>query len=245
MVTNTYTNSKANGSKLLPHINYLNFNAMNAKRLSKDELLYQCNLRITNSLNDSEVAAAVANFGYASEKLNEGNALLDEAVTLSENFTREHNEVDVAFNDKEELRSKAHSTYAKMIQLGKVALKPQPKAMTVLEIKTSKSKSISGWLKQTRSFYRNLLDNADWVTAYGTFGITPEAIQAGLDEVLAVEQQMEIIMREKGDAQNATQLRDAKLDELAEWVNDYETIAKIALEDKPQLLEKLGIVVKS
>lgn len=217
---------------------------MNAKRMTKDELLYQCNLRITNSLNDAAIAAAVANFGYPAEKLNEGKALLDEAVALSEAFTREHKEVDAAFDEKNDLKERAHKTYANFIRLGKVALKNHPKGMAVLEINASKATTMSGWLKQTRSFYNNLLNNADWTTAYGNFGITPEAIQSGLDEVNLVEQQLEVIMREKGDAQNATQQRDAKLEELTNWVNDYETIAKIALEDQPQLLEKLGIVVK-
>ncbi|WP_289054393.1 hypothetical protein [Carboxylicivirga marina] len=83
-----------------------------------------------------------------------------------------------------------------------------------------------------------------WLSAYAQFGITQEMLEAGQAEILAVEAQDETIMREKGDAQNATMERDDSFEKLAEWVQDYETIARIALIDKPQLLEKLGIVVK-
>ena len=54
-----------------------------------------------------------------------------------------------------------------------------------------------------------------------------------------------MILREKGDAQQATLIRDNKIDVLSEWVRDYETIAKIALMDQPQLLEKLGMIIKN
>ena len=38
---------------------------------------------------------------------------------------------------------------------------------------------------------------------------------------------------EVGEAQDATKQRDAKLDELNEWMSDFRAIARIAPEDHP------------
>lgn len=50
---------------------------------------------------------------------------------------------------------------------------------------------------------------------------------------------------ETGEAQAATQARDKKLDELAKWVSDLRAVAKVALADDPQQLEKLGILART
>ena len=80
--------------------------------------------------------------------------------------------------------------------------------------------------------------------ALAEYNITEEQLKNGLIHIEMVENYADVIMCEKGDVQNATKERDAKLEELSEWINDYELIAKIALKAQPQLLKKLGIVVK-
>ena len=55
----------------------------------------------------------------------------------------------------------------------------------------------------------------------------------------------EVQDKERGEAQEATKIRDAKLDQLDQWLADYKAIAEIALSASPQQLEQLGWVVPS
>lgn len=52
-------------------------------------------------------------------------------------------------------------------------------------------------------------------------------------------------MSEKGQAQEATRLRNVKMEELEDYCYELKTIAALELEDQSQLLEMLGILVRS
>jgi len=63
--------------------------------------------------------------------------------------------------------------------------------------------------------------------------------------VQAVAEANAVQEKEKGEAQEATKLRDAALDDLDQWMSDFIAIARLALEERPQYLEKLGVVEPS
>ncbi len=213
--------------------------------MSDDEMLYKCSLRINNSLNDPAVLNAVSPYGYTTEKLQTGKALLVESENASQVFDKEYGDVKAAFAKRDNQKDKADDTYNKVFAVSKVALKDNVSAQVALQMTGRRGVRMSKWLSQSKGFYNNLLANQEWLSTMASFGITAEMIAAGLEEIKAVESYGEVILSEKGDAQNATIKRDNKLEELYEWVSDYEDIARVALMDQPQLLEKLGIVVKN
>lgn len=217
---------------------------MNTSNMTIEQMLYEAGLRINNSLGDNKILDAVTPMGYPQEKLNEGLALLNEATTLVETQVREYGEMDEAQAVFEDERVATNANYMDMIRIARVAFKNDVKATSTLELNGRRSRTISGWLKQTQGFYRAILANEEWKAALAVYGQTEEKLSVQLAAVEAVATASETVKKEKGDAQNATQERDEKLEELLDWVSDYEVIARIALADKPQLLEKLGIVVK-
>jgi len=217
---------------------------MNASQMNVDEILFQSGLRINNSLSDPLILNAVSLMGYNQEKLLEGQNLLDEATTLVETQKREYGEVDAAQQVFDDQRKNAHKVYMAVLAISKIAFKGDVQAISTLDLTGRRASTFSGWLNQTRSFYRAILANEAWKTELAKYGQTEAMLTGELAMIDAVATASENKKKEMGDAQNATQERDEKIEELAEWVTDYEVIARIALADKPQLLEKLGIVVK-
>ena len=206
--------------------------------------MFQASLRINNSLGDDAVKNAVALVGYSERKLNEGATLSNEAATLYEVQLKEYGDVDDA-QDKLKLSRKAvNKMYKVTLRIARIAFRNNVQAETTLELNGKRARTFSGWLKQSLNFYHAILANNDWVTAMAGYGQTEDVLNNALMDIKAVSIAAENVKKEMGDAQNATEMRDMKFEELINWLTDYDVLAKIALADSPQLLEKIGIVVK-
>jgi len=125
--------------------------------------------------------------------------------------------------------------------IARVAFKDNPEFATKLVLGGKRKESLSGWLLQAQRFYANTLDNVDIHSALAPYGVTMEKLQAGQAEVEAVEGAGKRQKAEMSEAQIATQERDTALDALDDWMADFRELARIAVEDNPQLLEMLDI----
>ncbi|MFZ2284028.1 MAG: hypothetical protein WAV86_09145, partial [Lutibacter sp.] len=64
-------------------------------------------------------------------------------------------------------------------------------------------------------------------------------------EIAALTSARTEYLREKGESQDSTMSKDKAFREIDDWMSEFYAVAKIALEEKPQLLESLGKFVIS
>ena len=217
---------------------------MNKSKLTISDFLHQCNLRIMGAMNDETILTSLSGLGYNAERLNAGKILLEEVIMLNQKFMKENAELAQAYDLRNKEREEADSLYIKYFTLAKIAFAHDSAAFVALHLNARTTPSLNGWLSQTKNFYTLLLQNQNWTDSLQAFNVSRHDLEAGLKEVLDVEAAASVILKEKGEAQDAVDKRDAKLDELNRWINDFESVARLALAASPQQLEKLGIVVK-
>lgn len=200
---------------------------------------------IANALNTAQVAEALATFGYDEARIREGKALYQKAAELQIKQVKEYGDQYAATDTLNLAKAQANKEYMVHLKIARVALKGDRSAEESLQMYGRRKETLSGWLKQAKAFYENALNTPGVQTALARFGITAEKLQAAQALVADVETKYNAQLKETGEAQAATQKRDEAFDALQEWMGDFMSISRIALEMEPQYLEVLGIVERN
>ena len=202
--------------------------------------LLDAELAINNTLNSPSILAAVTPFGYDQAKLLAAKTLHQETLELVELQKKEYGEQYDATAAVEEAREAAEEAYTAALKIARLAFRGNDSARNALGLAGERKQSISGWLDETRRFYNNLLRTPAFLAKMATFNYSQAKLEAELALVDQVGILREIQHKERGEAQEATKVRDAKLDELDQWLADYKVVAEVALAASPQQLEQLG-----
>lgn len=205
-----------------------------------DSYLQQVRLAIQNG-QSPDIAAALAVYGYDAAKTSAGTPLLANAEAMQAAQKKEYSEQHAATTALGEAWKAADKTYGIHRKLAKLALRDDPDGQKALMLHEPKAQTLDPWLGQAGVFYKNLLESADLLAAMAVYNITDLMLTAARDAVVQVAVLNGDQEREKSEAQRATKSRDAALDALDVWYNEFRTLARIALEDDPQRLEALGL----
>ncbi len=218
---------------------------MSNKNATFAEKLLSAQVTIDNAIADVEIKTLLADYGYDDVRLAAGKTLLDTTNQLQQIQQKEYGDQFEATNALNAVWSSAKSDYMRFIKISRIALRGELAISQKLYLNGSRKESLSGWIAQAKQFYLNALLDSTVITKLSYYGITEAKLEAGkalLEETEAKNASQE---KEKGEAQQSTKERDKVADNLFEWLADLIVIARIALEEKPQLLEKLGIYVES
>ena len=198
-------------------------------------------LILNNAQQHPDIAAALEVFGYDAATLQEGQDLLIAARSRYDAQIREYGEQHAATQAFKEATKQADKTYSTHRRLAKIAFKQDPQRQTDLRLNDRKPSAFNPWYEQARHFYTALLADTDAQTRLARYRITLDVLQTAQGEVTQAFALNSSQEREKGEAQSATQDRDGAVEALDEWLSEFKAIARIALDETPQLLEALNL----
>lgn len=206
-----------------------------AGRLAAGELM------VNNTLTNADILAALSRFGCDEAKLQTGQQLLDQVEALSSAQLVEYGAQFAATETLQQRWAEAKKTYIRTLKIARIALAGNPKAEAALLLRGRRKQSLAGWLDQATTFYTNLLNDSDLTHQMAGYGYDAARLEAEATLVEAVAEAQAAQKQKKGSARQATRRRDDKIAELDNWLAEFRAIARIALEEQPTALKKLGL----
>ncbi len=203
------------------------------------ERLNASRLAVQNSLSDPEVLALVSAYGFTADKLNAGGALYAaalKAVDARQAAAGAQQDATASLQKAEAAAREAYQSLAKtaravvdrggLIRMGLSGIEPHATAAFLAAAYT-------------------LFDNAVALPILKEFGFDAARLAAGRSQVAAYDQANQKQEAAKGAAQQATRDQEAALEAMEAWTAQYLKIARVALHERPQLLEKLGVTART
>jgi hypothetical protein len=209
------------------------------------ETLEEYRVSFENADNQPEIAAAMAEYGYDEATITVGKNLLTETRQVFDANQTEKDEAMASSNDLKEKRRKLERTYSKHRRLAKVVFLKDPVTAVRLAITGEIPKDYISWLETAKKLYTVALADTGIQTKLSRLGITTDDLNAATVQISDLEAARALYLKEVGESQQATKTKDAAFAKMDSWMRDFRAVARIALEDKPQLLEALGIFVRS
>lgn len=215
------------------------------RTVSEAETLEQYRVALDNAVNQPEIASTMAEFGYDEAMINEGKILLTktrEAFDFNKKEDDETTESYSNFATSKEILTKSYILHRKK---AKVIFKNEPTSLSKLALTGSLPTSYINWLETVKKFYAVASTDTTIQSKLLRLKVTPEEITNAFGFISNLEETRAIYLREKGESQDATKIKDKAFAAIDTWMSEFYAVARIALEDSPQLLESIGKFVRS
>jgi hypothetical protein len=206
---------------------------------SIEQFLADTRLALTNA-KESRIQTHVAAYGLQPDHLDAGLDLLDEAEAAYARYRTEHQENSVAVATHQEALAAFETQYVRHVKLLRVVFEEDPHAFERLGLSGTRPRTQAGLLSAGEQMYRMLQEDESLQEQAATVTVTPEAVQAALDQIAEVEALYRDRRTEKSDAEASTEARNDAIAQLRGWMFDFWRITDVALEPNPQLKEMLG-----
>lgn len=213
---------------------------MTRPRSSIAERVNAARVAIENTQSDATIQAAVAQFGYSTERLNEGKQILDRArAAINAQIGAAGSQRD-ATAQLEAARKDAEAAYQALAKVARAVLIKEKAKLVSLGLTGKMPQTIAGFLTAAYAMFNNA-QSPELQAALVGYGYDSAKLQSERALITAFDEANRRQEAAKGTAQQSTRDQDAALKALDQWYQQYIKIARVALRNQKELLEKLGI----
>jgi hypothetical protein len=216
-----------------------------SKHVSDEQMLENSRVALHNLETQSELAAAMAEFTYDAAKVAEGKQLWEQTRSVFDANKREDDETSAA---KAFLNAKImaiDTQYTSDRKKAKFIFRDDAVTLGKLGLTGTLPTAYISWVETMKALYFGVKADNNLLTSLAPMKITPESVDTAIATISEMETARADYLREAGESQEATKAKDKAMKQLDKWMRELFAVARIALSDKPQLLEALGLFVRS
>lgn len=203
--------------------------------------LQRAQVAIDNALGDPQILAVMETHGYTVEKMLDGKTMV---ATVQQYSQQQQADYGAQFSATDELnlaKEAADNKFTRYRDIAKVIFRDDRAAQQTLGIAGQYPVTYPLWLDRNKQFYANALANPSLLTALTANGVTQAQLEEAQELVTGVETAYKLRQQKTGSAQQSTHKKNQANKAFSKWTRDFYAIARIAMADEPQLLEKLGL----
>jgi hypothetical protein len=214
---------------------------MHFSKLSFDEYMSQVAALIENSLSDSNIIAATSRFGYSEDRIKEGEQHYKAVLSVNQTQEKAMQQKLMAHHERKKTYAMVRKSYMKMLQIARIAFDKDAIISKALQLEGARMANLDAWMNQVALFGNRLLGEERWMKMLQQYGIGRKDIQQLMDSLDQLRSVAVLCEQNKNASKQQTAAKRLKLKVLQEWVSDYLKIAKIALDEQPELYQQLKV----
>jgi len=215
------------------------------KRQSEAAVLEQYRVSLENVKKQPKISSTMTEYGYTPESITIGENLYSSTLQVYQLNKTEDDETSTAYQLFDQNRVALTDIYRIHRRKAKAAFRKDPVMLDQLSVSGSQPGVYVKWMVMVKKFYAEASNSEETKTKLSRFKVTDEEISMAINLISQTEAARSEYLREVGESEDATKQKDAAFTKLDDWMGEFYEVAKIALEDHPQLLEALGLSVRS
>tara|TARA_R110001583_G_scaffold5822_2_gene30816 strand:- start:6138 stop:6797 length:660 start_codon:yes stop_codon:yes gene_type:complete len=214
-------------------------------KLTDSATLEHYRIALDNAEKQPVIMAALTDLGYDSTVIGEGKLLWAATRQAFDANKIEDDETSEAYASFSTLKSNLEDIFNTHRKKAKVIFRNDMVTAQKLAILGSMPQAYIKWLEVLKKFYSLASSDTIIQAKLARLKVTIEEISAANTLITDLEAARSLYLREKGESQDATKAKDAAFYKIDDWMSEFFAVAKIGLEDNPQLLEALGKIVRN